>query len=108
MILLIADSVCGGFGQAGKRSFVHSAIDNINIDIWDQSATGMSTSDFLSYLQTGNKICEEQLGPVVNENDIELVVISLGNVDGKCTYSQVNFWGFFVPKRYRKENEKDD
>ena len=103
MMLLVADSICGGFGQKEKKSFVHGAAEDLCIEIWDESATGMSSRAYLEHLHTGVSICPEQRKPLSNLDDISIVVISLGNVDGKKSYARKNFLGLLVPFRYRKE-----
>lgn len=103
MILLIADSICGGFGQIGKKSFVHLAAQELNIEIWDESAPGMSTSDYLEHRMTGRLFAEEQKEPMTNLESVRLVIVSLGNVDGKKSFSPNNFWSKLVPNRYRLE-----
>lgn len=103
MILLIADSICGGFGQRDKKSFIHLAAEQLNVSVWDESATGMSSRAYLEYLRTERLICPEQQKPVSNLDDISIVLISLGNVDGKKVYKNNNLFGDLVPSRYRKE-----
>ncbi len=103
MILLIADSVCGGFGQLDKKSFVHLAIEKINFEILDHSATGMTSSDYLDFLRTGNKVAKEQGDLYQKQTVFSHVIIALGNVDCKGTYSKNNLLAKIIPKRYRKE-----
>ncbi|MDH4568434.1 hypothetical protein E8E95_17265 [Pseudomonas sp. BN414] len=103
MILLIGDSICGGFGQRDKKSFVHYAAEHLGISIWDESASGMSTDDYLKYLHTGIPICPEQAPPLENLEKVDLVVLSLANVDGKMSFKQRNAWSILIPRRYRLE-----
>ena len=102
-ILIIADSVCGGFGQKDKKSFVHFSLDTLNIEYIDQSATGMTTTDYLNYLKTGKPICKEQASLIIDKTEISFVILSLGNVDTKSQYAKNNFMSRLVPKRYKKE-----
>lgn len=103
MLLLIADSVCGGFGQRDKKSFIHKAAENLGITIWDESATGMSSSAYLEFLHSGTPLCPEQQPPLSDLAKVKVAVIAIGNVDGKKTFKQKNFLGLIVPPRYRKE-----
>lgn len=103
MILLIADSVCGGFGQPEKKSFVHLALESLEIELWDQSASGMSTMQYLDFLRTENKISKEQCGVYKGTERLECVIIALGNVDSKGGYKKNNILSSLVPNRYRSE-----
>jgi len=103
MILLIADSVCGGFGQPGKKSFVHYSLESRGLDIWDHSASGMSTEQYLQFLNTGKKVSKEQWDVCIDSEEIDCVIIALGNVDGKGCFQSNNAFSRFVPRRYRSE-----
>ncbi|MEY8213716.1 MAG: hypothetical protein RPR97_04435 [Colwellia sp.] len=103
MILLIADSVCGGFGQTGKKSFVHYSLEAKNINIWDHSASGMSTELYRQFLKTGVKISKEQHDLYNKSESFACVVIALGNVDSKGCFQNNNILSKFVPQRYRAE-----
>jgi lysophospholipase L1-like esterase len=97
-IVLIADSICGGFGQRSKKSFVHYSADLNSFSLMDLSQSGMCTKDAYEKIQFNESfslICED-----------DLVVISLGNVDAKPAYKKNNIFSKLVPKRYR--NEKID
>ena len=104
MILLIADSVCGGFGQPGKRSFVHDSLESQGEGVRDHSASGMSTKQYLQFLKTGVKISKEQHDLYNDSESFACVVIALGNVDSKGCFKNNNIFSMFVPRRYRAEN----
>lgn len=103
MILLIADSVCGGFGQPNKKSFVHHALEAQAEVLWDHSASGMSTAQYLKFIETGARVSKEQHGLFTDLDKFELVIISLGNVDQKGCFENNNAFSRLVPIRYRSE-----
>ncbi len=103
MILLIADSVLGGFGQPQKKSFVHHALESLGVRVFDHSASGMSTQDYLDFLRTGEKVVKEQCHLYCTGTEFDCVIIALGNVDCKGVFKSKNFFSKIVPSRYRAE-----
>lgn len=63
----------------------------------------MTTEDYLRHARTGELICSEQNHPLKDVPSTALILISLGNVDGKKKYIQKNTLSELVPLRYRKE-----
>lgn len=95
--ILIADSICGGFGQRSGKSFVHYSLIDLGFEnsLIDYSCSGMTTTDFLA---------KSEIGFILrNIKSSDFVIISLGNVDSKPVYTKNNFFSFFVPRRYRAE-----
>lgn len=97
-ILLIADSVVGGFGNPEKKSFVHYALKEH--EIVDLSCPGMTTEDFLNYIYHDVRGCKEQTISFQEIKNIDLCILSLGNVDGKKVIKKNNFFSKLIPNRY--------
>lgn len=94
-VFLIADSICGGFGQRSQKSFVHFSLEILKLNLHDVSKSGMCSQVALQRIQEIDVLDE------VTSND--LVIISIGNVDAKPVYMRNNIWADAVPRRYRKE-----
>ena len=86
--ILIADSICGGFGQRSGKSFVHYSLSDLGFEksLVDYSRSGMTTTDFLE---------KSEIGFILRSiNSSDFVIISLGNVDSKPVYTKNNFFHF--------------
>lgn len=99
-ILLIGDSIVGGFGRGIKQdSFVHKTLNRFNINYVDLSCPGITVKGALDYFNHGKKKCSEQVDSVVI-NNFNTIIISLGNVDGKKIIKKNNFFANLIPNRY--------
>ena len=102
-ILIIGDSIVGGFNNTSERnSFVHQAIANLGLSFEDISRSGMTTSCFVNYLNNStNMLLGTPIDETILKEKYDLIIFALGNVDGKQIIVKKNLFHSFIPGRYK-------